>query len=826
MKLLIRHGGIILLLFSALALRAWGQVDFEKVAKIVITNIGPQAVAEDLIRANIHVKVGDLYIRASVDKDVLNLYTTGFFSNIRVDEKLTDQGVILTYILEGKLRLNAINFEGNTKFKNAKLLKKVSSKVNEPVDETKLFDDAQQIEKQYEKSGYTHTTVKYELVNIDRETGREGVTFIVHETPKIKIVDVYFNGAHAFTQGKLRHVIKTRRHWMFSWITRSGIFKDDQFQDDQETLADFYRKQGYIDFDMKEPVITYPTPRTMRIEFQISEGRLYKVGSVTFKGNKLFSTDDLIRGFKKQHELSRSKAKIGVHGLQADVGMTFKPDALNNDIQAIEDFYGARGYIDVRQGGGGLRVNRIPNTETGTMDLEYQIEEGERAYIEKIQIKGNVKTKDKVIRRELSVSPGDVFDMVQIRLSKERVEGLGFFDKVDTKPEPTPDIPNHQNLIIGVDEKSTGQLTFGAGFNTVESLSAFAELQQNNFDLFNPPYFTGAGQKFRLKVQLGLELEDYEAHFEEPWFLNHKLRLDVDLYRSVANFVNLDNLYDVTRTGMHVGLSRTLFGSDRFIGGIGYTLEDVGIINVSTNAPNTILNEQGDVLVSRFIGSLILDTRGAGELPNKGQETSLTSTLTVGDRNFEKIELRTSWYFKGFAEGHVLEVGGRAGVEQKLSSQDVPFYDRFYLGGQDSLRGFDYNGVGPREVTQDGQLYEPVGGDTYWLGYLEYSIPIVGPLRMAAFYDIGNVSAQPWSNRGFDVTGTSFVSGPPPITVVNGHPFVGNTGMFSDDYGIGLRLNIPHLGPLRLDYGIPIRHDPFNGSSGKFQFGVGFTRQL
>src|SRR6185437_3116183 len=166
-------------------------------------------------------------------------------------------------------------------------------------------------------------------------------------------------------------------------------------------------------------------------------------------------------------------------------------------------------------------------------------------------------------------------------------------------------------------------------------------------------------------------------------------------------------------------------------------------------------------------------------------------------RDFVKLELRTAWYFKGLATGHVIEVGGRAGVAQKIGSQDVPFYDRYYLGGQDSLRGFDFSGVGPRQVTQDGQLYEPIGGDTYWLGYFEYSIPIVGPLRIAAFYDIGNVSAEPWSNQGFDVTGKTFVNAPGPIRVVGATPFVGNTGSFSDDFGIGIRLNIPHLGPLR-----------------------------
>src|SRR5581483_6947216 len=229
-------------------------------------------------------------------------------------------------------------------------LKKVTSKVGEPLDERKLFNDAQEIEKFYEKSGYSHTKVKYELVNIDREGGRAGVTFTIQETPKIRIVDVYFNGANAFSQKKLRKVMKTRRHWMFSWLTRSGVFKEEQFQDDQELLADFYRSQGYIDFDIKEVRITNPTPQTMQIELVINEGRLYKVGEVTFKGNKLFTTEQLVKGFKKQHEDRRSKAKIGVHGLEADVGMTFKPESLTHDIQTVEDFYGSKGYTDVRQG--------------------------------------------------------------------------------------------------------------------------------------------------------------------------------------------------------------------------------------------------------------------------------------------------------------------------------------------------------------------------------------------------------------------------------------------------------------------------------------------
>ncbi|MDB6121900.1 MAG: outer membrane protein [Pedosphaera sp.] len=811
-----RRGGLFLFLLLAWVPLSSGQ---DKVAQIVVTNVGPAVVSEDLVRANIHVKVGDPYVRTSVDDDVKNLYATGFFYNIQVLDKLTDQGVVLTYILQGKLRLTSIKFEGNTKYSVTKLMKKVTSKIGEPLDERKLFSDSQEIQKMYQKSGYPRTTVKYVINNYDEAAGRASVTFEIQESPKIKIVEVDFTGANAFTQKRLRKVIKTRKHWLFSWITRSGIFKEDQFDEDKEKLADFYRNKGYIDFEIKDIKITNPTPRTMKIEFVINEGTLYKVGAVTFKGNLLFSTNDIFNGLKLQHERSRSKKAIGPHGLEADAGMTFTPDALADDIHAVEDFYGSRGYIDVKQGAN-LRVAKMANTQNGTMDLEYTVDSGEKQYIEKIEIKGNSKTKDKVIRRELAVSPGDTFDMVRVKLSEERLKGLAFFEKVETRPEPTV-IPNHKNLIVGVEEKSTGQFTFGAGFSTVDSLLGFAEVSQSNFDLFRPPYFTGGGQKFRLRVQLGTERQDYLISFVEPWFLNRKLTFSVDLYRSVLNFQSLDSLYNETRTGARFGLTRAL-GSDFLIGGISYTIENVGIVDVSTSAPPSIKMDSGNSLLSRFGASIAYDTRNNTMLPTKGQRSELSGELVGGplggDRSFYKLEAKTAWYFKGFAKDHVLEIVGRAGVADNWSgSRDVPFYERYYLGGQYSLRGYDYRGVGPRETTGTGAT-EPVGGDTYWMGSVEYSIPVISRLRFAMFYDIGGVYQNPYSF-------SSVVVDPVQIDPITKQRKVSSVGSYSDNWGIGLRLDLP-IGPLRLDYGIPITHDIFNSNSGKFQFGVGFTRPL
>jgi outer membrane protein insertion porin family len=822
MKSRMRHGGLWVLLLFCWVPAALAQSDFEKVSKIVVTNIGPVVASDDMVRANIHVKVGDPYVRASVDDDVRNLYGTGLFWNIRVADQLGDGGVILTYILEGKPRLTNIKFEGNTRYSNTKLLKKVSSKIGEPLDERKLFTDSLDIETMYQKAGYPHTTVKYVLNNVDAAAGKAGVTFQIQEGFKIKIIEVDFIGAKAFPQSKLRRVVKTRRHWMFSWLTRSGVFKQDQFEDDQEKLADFYRNEGYIDFELLNTNFVYPTPRRMKVDFVINEGTQYRVGTVAFKGtNMLWTPDEIAKDLKAQHDANRVKTKIGEHGLEDDAGMIFKPQALEHDIKAIEDLYGSKGYIDVKEGPN-LRVTRIPNTESGTMDIEYAIDSGQKSYIHKIEIRGNSKTKDKVIRRELSVAPGEVFNMVRVERSKERLQNMGFFDRVDTRVESDPTLePWRKDLIVAVDEKSTGQFSFGAGFNTVDGLLGFAEVSQANFDLFKPPYFTGGGQKFRIRVQLGTQRQDYLVSFVEPWFLNRKLTLSVDLYHSVEDFVSLNNLYNYTTTGARFGLTRAL-GSDFLIGGVSYTIEDIGIIDVNSNAPNTILNDSGYTLLQRFGTSLAYDTRNNTTLPNKGQRTELLGQIAVGSRTFWKAEFGTSWYFKGGIPGSVLELGGRFRVAERISGQDVPFFDRYYLGGQYDLRGYDYRGVGPREVVQDGGAYEPIGGDTSWFGSAEYSIPMGIPhLRFALFYDIGNVSSRPFSFGGIDVVGKTART---PIPEPQFNLFdAGYTGRYSDNYGFGIRLDLP-IGPLRLDYGIPIHHDPFNSSSGKFQFGVGFTR--
>jgi outer membrane protein insertion porin family len=406
-------------------------------------------------------------------------------------------------------------------------------------------------------------------------------------------------------------------------------------------------------------------------------------------------------------------------------------------------------------------------------------------------------------------------------LSKQRLEGTQLFEAVDTQAEPT-DVPNRKNLLVAVKETTTGHLSFGAGFSSVDSLLGFVEVTQGNFDLFNPPWFMGAGQKVRLRVQIGAKREDYELSFIEPWFLGKKLQLSVDLFHRDLRFVSVNDLYEERISGATIGLTRAL-GSDFLIGNVNYTIESVGIHNVPTNAPRELLQEEGTRLVSKVGLSLSYDTRNSALLPDRGQLTQVRTELAGGpfggDSDFYKLEMRTSRYFKGFLHGHVLEINGGIGVVDSYGrSSRVPLFDRWYLGGIGDLRGYRYREVGPKDQPyvirqlvppNDGEAphivpshNEPIGGSTYWVGTAEYSVPIIDYVRFAVFYDVGMVYVDPYSFR---------------VQNKFNH-------FYNDNYGFGLRLNIPHLGPLRLDYGIPITSDLSNHSSGRFQFSVGYTR--
>jgi len=776
MKPLLRRYCVLLALLIYWAPQAPAQVAPQRVQQIEVRHVGPAAASDELIRANIRVKVGDPLVKTNVDDDVRNLYNTGYFYNIRVAEERVDGGVKLIYVVQGKPVLTDVRFVGNTKFSTSKLQKELTSKIGQPLDERKLFADAQKIQTKYQKAGYQRTKAEYKL-NINENAGRGSVTIEITEAPKVKITDIQFVGAAAFTEKELAKQLKTKEKWMFSWLTGSDKFKDDQFDEDKERLADFYRNKGYLDFEIKSVDYEYPRPDRMVIKFQLFEGKQYKVGAVAVKGNAVFPTTELERD------------------IRMTAGQTFTPEGQRKDVDSLRDFYGSKGYIDAR-----VNAVRTPNTETGNMDVTYQVAENDKSYVEKIEIKGNVKTKDKVIRRELAISPGETFDMVRVRLSKQRLENLNYFEKVDAQPEPT-EVRDRKNLVVSVEEKNTGNMSVGAGFSSIESVVGFVEVSQGNFDMFKPPWFTGGGQKMRLRASYGSQRQDYLLSFVEPWFLDRKLAFSVDLYHRNTAFQSA--LYDQVQTGMRLGLEKALW-TDFFRGNVSYTIEDVGISNVDPAASPELRAENGTQIVSKIGAGLVYDSRTGGLVPTGGQRLEFISELAGGpvggEADFYRLELRGSQYLRGFWEGQTWEIIGRIGTIQAYGGDRITLFNRYFLGGPRTMRGFRFGDVSPRD-----SLTEPLGGNTYWLGSVEYSIPLIDRLRFAMFYDIGNVYSSSFSFNPNTAKGER---------------------MFQDNVGFGLRINIPNRGPLRLDYGIPLATDRFQNKSGRFNFDVGFTRDF
>jgi outer membrane protein insertion porin family len=814
------------------------------VGSISIQFVGPATVSEDLIRANIRIKPGDPFNQLAADDDVENLYGTGFFYNIRItQQRLSDGKLALTYVVQSKPILTEVRFSGNKRFSVNRLRKKISSKAGEPLDERKLFNDAQEIKKMYEKAGMQNTAVKA-VPSLVEALGRGSVTFEIVEAPKIKIHRVYFEGNEAFSQRKLRKVVKTKRWNWISWLTGSGKFTEDEFADDRDRLRDFYASNGYVDFEIKNVEFDKPKTNQLDITIGVAEGTRYRVGAVTFEGNKKFTPAEILSNLRDD--------RGGYTRQRLTTGQIFTPENLEADIQNIQNFYGSLGHLDVR-----VQAQKVPNVVDGTIDLKYSIRElrgglgeGEKSTIEKIEIKGNTKTKDKVIRRELAVSPGETFDMVRVKVSKQRLEQMNYFEKVDAKDEVTSE-RTERNLVVAVEEKNTGNVALGAGYSSVDKLVGYIEVSQGNFDLFNPPTFTGGGQKARVRAQIGTQRQDYIIGFTEPWFLGRRLRLDTELYYRDLQY--LSQTYDTTVIGGSAGLTKQLPWNLTLNNT--YTLQQVDITfdqsylnqyppkiqnytymtnngQVSVVSTNTVdgpvpvlVGQAGETLISSLGWTLSHDTRNNLQLPTRGHVLQFEPMLAGGplgaQANFYQLEIKASQYWSpsrlfspasstyDFFKEHILEVVGNIGVVEAFGSGDrgqeglVPVNNRWYLGGLYSLRGFKFREVGPVDPLTE----EPIGGGTYWFASAEYSVPVVPRVRFAFFFDSGMVYPGSYSFS--------------PQKYADGS----TTGFYNSNWGLGLRLNLP-IGPLRLDYGIPIKSDRYNDSSGQFQFGVGYTRDF
>ncbi len=752
-----------------------------KVGTITIKFVGTANVNEQVVRANMQLREGGDFDDAMIDRDYRALYRTALFEYIQIKQEQVEANTF-NFIIEvtPKYRVRAVKFEGNVKEKTSRLEKEVKTRANLALDERQAKEDAEKLREFYQKAGYNQVQVT-QTIDLDRAGGFGTVVFKIREGAKVKIADVKFVGNAHIKAAKLKGEMETKKWWMFSWLTGSGRYKDDQFDDDLDKLRDYYREQGFLDVEIGADKVRfeYPKPDRLLLTIEVNEGRQYHIGEVSFSGNKLY-TSALLRRVARQK-----------------TGFIFTPSKLDKDEERLRDFYGKDGYIETR-----VHLIRKPNLESGNIDVEYQILENERFNVESIVIEGNTKTKSTVILRELVLGPGDVFSTVLEKISKLRLENTRFFDSVDVSEQETAgNIPGRRNLRVAVREGRTGNLTFGAGFSSLERATLFTEVSQSNFDMFNRrSFFQGDGQKFRLRLQLGSRSSEAVLSFEEPYFLQKQLRLGFSIFRTSSEYNS--TFYTEIDTGAEVYLSKRLF--ELVEGRISYTYQIVDIKDVSSTASSVIQDLAGNNALSKVSFQLLRDTRDKIINTTSGNYMQFDTAIAGGPlggskiNNFYSFEFRGSQFFPVFeTQAQVLSLRLRGGVidsfgdsnkqypqknldgslakdvngNQLYFTPGVAYYNKFYLGGPTTLRGYEFRDVSPRDTAG-----EPIGGKTYGFFSAEYSMDIVSPIRWALFYDAGFV------NKGaYD------------FSPVN----------YNDNFGIGLRLQVAGS-PLSLDFGIPL----------------------
>lgn len=729
-----------------------------------------QNASEEAVRAHIQIFPGQEYDQRMVSESIRSLYASCLFESIRIQaETLPDNKVDLIFILDPKPKIIEVCIIGNRKIATSRLFSEIRSKVGAPLDESALTCDVFAIKEYYNKHGFSNVEVCYKI-DTDPCSGKATVSFNIEEGIKTRIKSITFCGNGPIKARKLRSLIQTKEWNILSIFTGRGRFREELLYEDIECIRQFYRNSGYLDVVINDSdvEITQPTPTTICINITINPGQLYHVGKICISGNTLYPTERLWPL------------------LSVCEGDIFCPQNIELTESDLRDAHGQLGYLDTY-----VVAERKPNIETGAIDLDFVIHESEKFFVESIKIQGNIKTKSNVIIRELALAPGDVFDLVRLKSSEARLGNTRFFEEVNLLPEET-NIPGRRNLLIAVKEGKTGNLQFGITFSTLEKLVGSVEISQSNFDITNWRHgFQGAGQKFRAVARFGKKTNSFTLTFEEPWVCERELAFGVNIFRTEAKYYSSE--YDQLTAGFEIYLRKRLFGL--VDGQLYYMFEVIDIDNVAKNAAPIIKAEAGKRTVSKVGIGLAYDTRDQIIYPNCGTYLTLNSFIAGGilggETKYSQLEFTAAqWYPLFDLCNQIFLIGARTGTLMPYGGQSVPFFDRFFLGGPETLRGFGYRQVGPK---QDGQ---PIGGNTYARATAEYSVKVIDCVRFVVFYDWGfvNSGTLDWSPGGYN-----------------------------DNWGVGLRIFILNA-PLRLDWGFPIRGTDGNDDKRvKFNFSFGTT---
>jgi outer membrane protein insertion porin family len=755
------------LLLLGLATSALAAENRPIVREIRILNLGAGPIDEAFVVAHTAVHAGAEMDRARIAQDVKQLLATGRFSDVGVDIETVADGVRLLYRLRSRLKLDQpLRIVGARHFSESKVRDLLGLVVGDPVDDQILGARAQKVLAEYRADSYPEASLTWNIQTNDFQGALAAVTATVNEGPRARLRRVTFSGNKAIPARDLRQALNPPAWWnVFRWFSRDR-YERDSIEQAPLGIRDQYLDWGYLDVEVDGPTIEKDAHGGRAIHYAVREGPAYRFGTIRLTGVTRFAERDVSAV------------------LTARTGGTASRATMERAAAAVRDFYGSRGYVETR-----VEPVLTPDPARGRVDVEFAVTEGTLVHIRNVLIRGNTRTRDRVIRREVLVMPGEVFNEVKVRQSERIISNLGFFKSVHSEALRT-DQPARRDMLFDVEETTTGQFMVGMGFSSVDRMTGFASLSQGNFDINGWPYFTGGGQKLRLSGELGSRRAEYGISFVEPWFLNRKLSLGVDLNRSDVQYSD----YDIEETGGGVTVGRALPGANRL--SIGYRLARSAVrTTADTNVyayleppydPYTFPAEESETK-STLTLTLTHDTRNRTLLPSSGNLTRVFGRVSGGPLGFDTdlygLGIQSAQYVPLWL-GHVLNLRARWEVVDRYGrTEEVSLNNRLFIGGGRTIRGYDYRDVGPKVVPvapgSGSQEYRAVGGQTLALAKADYTVPIVTGLRLAAFFDIGNV----WRDA-YDFSLSHLAS----------------------SAGCGIRLDIPNF-PVAIDRAWPIRKD-------------------
>ena len=769
------------LLFTAMS---FGQ----SIERVIFRQQGSYPLSEDIFEMNIQTKAGLPYSERMVNDDVRRIFSLGMFEKVdSVVKDLSNGNKEVIFYIETKKYVNVILFAGNHKYNDATLMKHVKLNTDMPLNDALLIESLRELKKFYEEEGYTEAQIDYSF-EADGENGIK-VIFKIAEHLRVRIDNVEFEGMTVYKPSEIKSELETHYFWgsarwlsfmPWNWINipqNAGLYDKDFIKRDKLLLRELYWQKGYLDFKVTDVVITEheDDPEMVDVKFVVDEGEPYFINSIRITGAEKFSEDEL-KTFLSAREES-----------------VFSSKRETWDLWAIESRYSPLGYTE-------FKVNAVhyPDYTTHSVDVEYQIYEGSQFTIGEVYISGNRWTKDYVIRRELPFETDDLLDKELLDIGKSRLMGMGYFqsstgegDGVEILSMDSPE-PGKKDVYVNVEEKQFLGGNIGFGWSDSDGLAGSLQLWHSNMDITDPKnWFTGGGQRLRVGAIVGLEHIDIQTDFTEPYLFGIPLRLDLSGYWREVLYED----WNEQRLGFTVSLTKRIFDEFTSVSG-GYTFEHIRIMDMKKKMGPIFQDAKGSDLVGRIFLSVTRDTRNSITNPTSGYElgayTSLTTRGLGATNDYYRFELRGINYFPFLHDWFVLTTGAKIGTTGTFNGDRVPLYDRYFLGGGDSVRGFPYRSIGPVDGNDDNY-----GGQFMYLFTAELSHPIYGPVRGAFFCDVG------------DSTNGRFG----PIT----QPNVG--------VGYGLRIMVPYIDmPVRLDLAYPIVNNQEGVSSRlRFHFNMGFS---